>query len=522
MKRPSISFPRIAVLSGFVCGTAWWCGFRFVTGVVHEDALITYRYAQNLAAGNGFVFNAGERVLGTTTPLLTLLLAAIGRCFGPDAIPTASSVIMTCCGILAGIAVYRILAELNCSTTTRIVSIPLFFGNAEILASSVGGMETPLVLLCMTASALAFLRRRPIACLLACALLVLTRPDGVVWAGIMGIAVIVQARRIPWKAVFIASGLVLPWLVFAVWYFGSPLPHSVIAKQAVGPSIDLPSRLSAAGLVRFAEWYISCIGFDRRSFMVALWIVIVATGTIPYMAQAERRGLGTVLVLYPVLFGVFLYSGRAPQFWWYLVPVLLCTLLLAAAGISELSCAMASRFRKVNPRLNIGPAIAGILVTGACFVQNHGIVKFYLEFQGNETHTRRAVGTWLKNNTPPDSVVAMEAVGYQAFYSERAVIDLAGLVSPAVVALRKTESSNAGSFFETLSKLKPDYVVLRSFEVVENRHFHGGKLFDDEEQRRYFDRHYETCASFAAPYPERWGENSYLTIYRRFSSRPTP
>src|SRR3990170_6336850 len=42
-----------------------------------DDAYITFRYARNLLAGNGFVFNPGERVLGTTTPLYTLLLAAL-------------------------------------------------------------------------------------------------------------------------------------------------------------------------------------------------------------------------------------------------------------------------------------------------------------------------------------------------------------------------------------------------------------------------------------------------------------
>src|SRR5215831_17336610 len=40
-----------------------------------EDAYITLRYADNLAAGRGFVYNPGEHVLGTTTPLFTLLLA---------------------------------------------------------------------------------------------------------------------------------------------------------------------------------------------------------------------------------------------------------------------------------------------------------------------------------------------------------------------------------------------------------------------------------------------------------------
>ncbi len=40
-----------------------------------DDACITFRYAQNLAWGAGFVYNAGEHVLGTTAPLYALLLS---------------------------------------------------------------------------------------------------------------------------------------------------------------------------------------------------------------------------------------------------------------------------------------------------------------------------------------------------------------------------------------------------------------------------------------------------------------
>ena len=38
-----------------------------------DDAFITYRYARNISNGLGFVYNYGEKVLGTTTPLFTLL-----------------------------------------------------------------------------------------------------------------------------------------------------------------------------------------------------------------------------------------------------------------------------------------------------------------------------------------------------------------------------------------------------------------------------------------------------------------
>ena len=40
-----------------------------------DDAYITFRYSAHLAESGAFVYNANEPVLGTTTPLLTLLLA---------------------------------------------------------------------------------------------------------------------------------------------------------------------------------------------------------------------------------------------------------------------------------------------------------------------------------------------------------------------------------------------------------------------------------------------------------------
>ena len=46
------------------------------SGQAVDDVFITYRYAQNLAAGNGFVFNPGERVFGVTEPAVGLLLGA--------------------------------------------------------------------------------------------------------------------------------------------------------------------------------------------------------------------------------------------------------------------------------------------------------------------------------------------------------------------------------------------------------------------------------------------------------------
>src|SRR5687767_7427050 len=42
---------------------------------VADDAYITFRYSENLAAGRGFAYNPPDRVQGTTAPLYALILA---------------------------------------------------------------------------------------------------------------------------------------------------------------------------------------------------------------------------------------------------------------------------------------------------------------------------------------------------------------------------------------------------------------------------------------------------------------
>jgi hypothetical protein len=67
-----------------------------------DDSYITYRYAANLARGAGFVYNAGERILSTTTPLYALILAT-GGLLGVD-IPLASTTIGCVSLALGGLA----------------------------------------------------------------------------------------------------------------------------------------------------------------------------------------------------------------------------------------------------------------------------------------------------------------------------------------------------------------------------------------------------------------------------------
>ena len=52
-----------------------------------DDSYITFRYARNILAGEGFVYNPGEAVLGTTTPLYTLIMVVSGAVSGGTEAP---------------------------------------------------------------------------------------------------------------------------------------------------------------------------------------------------------------------------------------------------------------------------------------------------------------------------------------------------------------------------------------------------------------------------------------------------
>src|SRR5215831_10599096 len=81
--------PRWIPVAAFVGAAALGAAFFLHVGFVNDDALITVRYAENLARGNGLVYDAGEKVLGTTTPLWALVLAGASK-IGVDAVAAAT------------------------------------------------------------------------------------------------------------------------------------------------------------------------------------------------------------------------------------------------------------------------------------------------------------------------------------------------------------------------------------------------------------------------------------------------
>lgn len=183
--------------------TKGWCGPQSVSAIIligllgltlyvgvtqqidaFDDAYITYRYARNIATGHGFVYNGGEAVLGTTTPLYTLLLAGLAH-VSPDLV-LGSHVFGVLAWAMCVLATYGI-ARSYTPAPTALLAAAIVATNALFLNTL--GMETPVyVLLALTTFFLQIKNRSEWAAVSA-GLTFLCRWDGILVVGVYLLAV---------------------------------------------------------------------------------------------------------------------------------------------------------------------------------------------------------------------------------------------------------------------------------------------------------------------------------------------
>jgi hypothetical protein len=509
--------PRVGILllaSALVTAPVAWLVFQLYTRLTLEDALITYRYGENLALGRGFVFNTGEHVLGTTSPLFALMLAACGRLIGTGLIPACSKVLMAVAALGAGAFAFAALRRMGVAHVWAALGTAFTLLSPDMLWAVTGGMETALVLLLMAWALWAGASGRWIQVGLASALLMLARADGAVWAfGMLALCAWQNPRATP-RALLPMAVLLLPWVVFAFAYFGNPLPQSIAAKYAFART-DI-------GFTAYLRWYLAALGAPPTVGWgsAPLWILagLITLGIRFALRNPARRPL-LVLAAYVPLFFVIMWLGHSPRtFPWYLIPPAWCSLLLAATGLGALYEGLLQRRANGHVARSLANATAvAVLLTLAAGSAVRGVhlAQVHRDWQQNEDGLRRVVGVCIDHHTPQEASVAMEAIGYQGTYSHRRVIDLAGLVSPEVIEIRRRAGSNTAAFHAVLDRLQPDYLVLRSFEVDRNLLFQGGQAFETSAQADTFAARYHEVARFQAPVPALWGPMAFITIYRR-------
>ncbi len=476
-------FPILLV--GIALAARWIPGLRTI-----DDAYITFRYARNILAGVGFVFNPGEPVLGTTTGLYTLLMAGLGLLTGGVAanFPLLASLVNALADAATCVLLYQLGRRFHYPLAGAAAAIGWTIAPFSV-TFAIGGLETSLYVFFLTAAVYAYTEMRLTLVALLAGLSVLTRPDAVILLAPLALDWLIRivrkdpAYRVTWKALGAFSGPVAAWVIFASLYFGSVIPHSVNAKL-------LAYRLEPTeALVRLLQHY-------ATPFLTENWVgsaAAVAVGIIlfPFLyLVGVRQGLKKAprlwpWLLYPVFYFIFFAIANPLIFRWYLTPLLPAYTLTILIGLEELL----RLILKIHPPVNIHSPVGWIVAVVLLVLPLGGNLSEWtlhpdhgpdrpapnMAYIKLELLYRQAADQ-IRSELSGDSVLAAGDVGVLGYYTPARILDTVGLNSPEALQYYPLDAA----LYEINYAIPPQLILDKQPDVLVALEVYGRKgLFAD-------------------------------------------
>jgi arabinofuranosyltransferase len=390
--------------------------------VPFEDAAMLFRYAENVAAGHGIVFNpGGEHVDGATDLLFMLALGAL-RALGLGVLSGAALLNGMSVGLMAGLVV---AAWLRWAPFGRLLCWPalLFVLGTPIWSYGLEGFATPTFAaacsLAAFAGELAVERestRRLVVLGFAVALAGLVRPEGFLLGGLVVLADAVRARsrRVALLPLGIAVAFGVALTVWRWLYTGYPLPNPFYKKGG--------GHLYVSGFTTGAHFVVR--------FVLPL-AVLVGAGFLARRSRPTALALAAVVLCWTGIW-VFLsdemnFDGR---FQYAIVPVLA---VMGAPLAALLWRAWAPRARAAASPAWIA-AVTIVTVLGAGYMIREARTPAAVVRAALEHPSRSNVGPQVEVTRvvrraplPRGSLAATTEAGYFAWRSGLQVVDLWGL-----------------------------------------------------------------------------------------------
>ncbi len=490
--------------------------FAIYTQHTWEDYWITFRCSRNLATGQGLVYTPGERLHSFSSPLGALLPAGFSWLTGNQSEELALWLfrLTSIAALAAGmVLLYHLLQRLQQHRLATWLTLALLGLDAKLVDFSINGMETGLLFFFLALAIHGLLTPGPrqiwrISA--GWAGMMWTRPDSLVYIAALGISALLfspnrtdgQSRKDLWKiilaAVLVCTILYLPWFLWAWSYYGSPVPHTIVAKGTNLPPLSLGAQLFnllvfPGTLLTDETWLVWVFTPAYAWFGVGGWPgslipFYTVTGIVAALAWPfpQLRPSTRLFSLVFFLGNFFLTSVLTHVYPWYF-PTVAVFGYLTIGLLFDQALGLAGRARD-GGRLLRGAlqVLALLLVAGQLFITSCVARQMRVQQQLIENGLRREIGLWLRAHarTPHDTVM-LEPLGYIGYFSGLKMLDFSGLASKEVVAARK----QLGPYRENqvVLKLKPDWLVLRPDEIRTERFIERGSLQENYYQVRVFD-----------------------------------
>ena len=422
-----------------------------------DDAFISFRYAENIAAGQGAVFNPGERVEGYTTFFWVLLLAA-GKTIGLSVIPLSRLLgsLFSLGTVLLLLFAYRFSKSIS---RTAALLASLFLGTCGIFtpwASS--GMEVTLFAFLMLLSLLFHIRIRetenpgkwePVLLGVCLAFLSLTRPEGLLIAALVPADQLLSGMKKK-RRDFLYTGLsfaalYVPYYSWRFAYYGYPLPNTFYTK--VGSNAEQIAR----GLVYFKEF------FSPAALLIVIALIPLLTGRW-FKSHRKLSLIPVILFLFTTY--ILLVGGDIMPAFRFFTPLMPLICLMGGIALSSLPGP-----RKISI---IATAILSVAAVAYNLFEIRHNWFIHNKIQIDQTVSRgREVGLWLKIHARRDAVLATNTAGSIPYYSRLKTIDMLGLndlhiAHRAIPDLGKGNPGHEKGDGAYVLSRRPDYIHLGS------------------------------------------------------------
>jgi hypothetical protein len=409
-----------------------------------DDSWIHFHLARNVAEGRGFAYNPGVPVSGSTAPLWTLLLAGLFKAGG--VYPAWAKAAGIAAALGAAWLARRLALAWTGDAALGLTAALVTAWSAPMVWGALSGMEVTLAALLVTAALVAHVEGRAATSAALVGLAVLARPESVLLVPLLWLAGPLTARRSA-IALGLPAVLLLPWVAFNVRTSGSPLPATAAAKIEGGlVGLLEGARESAAIALLSRPWQ-----FERE------WITWLTTVNVllpvlilPGLWLVWRRGgrawalPASVLLLHPLGMALLApYRGPAFQEGRYSIQLLPLAIVVAVSSLLQWQ----GWLRRAAMALLLACSLASL---------NPGATRYAWAVQ-NIDAMQVTLGRWVQAHTPPGSRLALNDVGAIAYFGRREVVDVMGLVTPAIIPYRRDGETGVLRFLE---RACPDYLIV--------------------------------------------------------------
>ena len=288
LRSRKLIIPMVVIFMALLVQTSW----------VEEDAFITLRTADNFIHGYGLRWNIAERVQTYTNPLWMFLLA------GTHALIRNPFLALLALSMIVSIAaMFLILITFPHSDFGLLLIFSSLCLSKSFVDYSTSGLENPMSHLLAVCFAVYYLQReksnsdrnRFILSLIA-GLSAFNRMDTILfYAPVLVALFIEQPTRKTVRQILLGLSPFIVWEIFAVIYYGFPLPNTYLAKM--NSSVPL-NQILAQGIL----YFINSLSWNP----ISLAIIFSAIGITFTRKRRDESLLAIGIILYLVY---ILYIG---------------------------------------------------------------------------------------------------------------------------------------------------------------------------------------------------------------------